>query len=159
MNLFNEEVVEVLKKKYFEFLSTTEEESLRKDLQKFTVVVLLKMEHMSHIIFKTYSIAQVANLPQSEFTMDKMKTVRVYYELLDHLLFLPEKCIRFLNLKECAVYQLNNILKYIGSKYMMKRSVSGWTIYDYTLNSLKDLFSEANNMVWGSWTLFKNYYY
>lgn len=96
---------------------------------------------MIHIIYKVNGISAIANLPQNEFTRDKMRTVRVYYELLDHLIFLPEKCIRFLNLKECAVYQLNNILKYVGGKYMLKRSVSGWTIYDYTIDSLKDLFS------------------
>ena len=60
---------------------------------------------------------------------------------MDHMLFIPKKCIKYLSLKNCAYYELYNILRYLSSKYLMRRSVSGWMMYDYLKSSMKDLFS------------------
>ncbi len=135
------------------------ENKVRKDIRDFTVILIMKLKHLMFVIYDHYSISEVLNLPQINILGHKKLLVSIYYEALNNLLFLPRKCIQFLILKRCVYYELNHLIKFLSSKYELKRSLLGWNILDYITNLLRNLFSKANYMVWGNWTLFKNYFY
>lgn len=157
---FEQNVSEIIKNMYFSFEKDLEEESDQKrDIKQFTATLLLKFKHVTFVIFKFHSISEIVNLPQLEVQTQKSLTIKVYFEVLDNMLLIPKSCINFLTLKNCAFFQANNALKYVASKYMLKRSVSGWRVFDYLSSLFKHLFSKANKLVWGNWTLFKNYFY
>lgn len=51
------------------------------------------------------------------------------------------------------------MISHISSKYMLKRSIAGWGVFDYIMDNFRYLYKKADNMVWSNYTLFKNYYY
>jgi len=54
---------------------------------------------------------------------------------------------------------MNKIIRYLTSKYLLKRSISGWGLFDYFHDTFSYMFTQANSLVWGNFTLFKNYFY
>ena len=86
-------------------------------------------------------------------------TVKVYYEVKDIMSTLPRNCIHFLLIKNCAIFETNKMIAHISSKYMLKRSIAGWGVFDYIMDNFRYLYKKADNMVWSNFTLFKNYYY
>lgn len=74
-------------------------------------------------------------------------------------MIIPKKCVKRLLLKNCTYFNINKVMKYIEGKYKLKRSTGGWSIYRYIIGSLKYMLSYSNDLVWGNYTLYKNYYY
>lgn len=74
-------------------------------------------------------------------------------------MLIPQKCINQFLLKNCVYYQANKILKYLNKKYQMKLKTQGWYIHNYIKGSLKEFFEKGNKMIWGNFTLFKNFFY
>lgn len=157
---FQQNVADIIKKMYGSFQNDlVDGTDQKRDIKQFTATLLLKFKHVTFIIFRFHSISEIVNLPQLEVQTQKSLTIKVYYEILDNMLLIPKSCINFLTLKNCAFFEANKALKYVASKYMLKRSISGWRLFDYLSSLFKHLFSKSNKLVWGNWTLFKNYFY
>ena len=74
-------------------------------------------------------------------------------------MLIPLKCVNKFLLQNCVYLETNNVLKYVNKTYQIKLSTNGWYIHNYMKGALKDMFDKANKMVWGNFTLFKNFYY
>lgn len=158
---FNTEVVEALRARYdlvSKAMRDIDKERLT-DVRDFTATLLLKMKHMEFVAFKYNSITEFVNLSKVMIHYRQPVIVKLYYEVLDNMLMIPKHCVNFLVLKKCAYFETNKLLRHLGSKYMLKRSVGGWGVFDYLQNILKQLYSKANSMVFSNWTIFKAYYY
>lgn len=158
---FQTEVMENIQHSYNFYigqLTTTDKESLI-EIRNFTATLLLKMKHMEHIIFRFHSITEFVNMSKTMIYERDPVMVKLYYEILDNMLTIPKKCVNFLVLKNCALHETNKLLRFIASKYMLKRSNKGWLVFDYTQNVLRHLFSRANDLVFSNWTVFKSYFY
>ena len=49
---------------------------------------------------------------------------------MDMLVLIPLKCKYATNLKECALYEMNANIRNVTDKFFLRRSVSGWFIYE-----------------------------
>lgn len=128
-------------------------------LKHFTAVLLLKMEHHNFLMFHYHSISEYVTLPQSNVYSEHKTTVKVFYEMRDALMLIPRNCVHFLDLRVCALYETNKVIRYIAGKYLLKRSISGWGLLDFITDVLRDMYKKTNSLVWSNWTLFKNYFY
>lgn len=158
---FQTEVIENIQHSYNFYitqLNASDKERLV-EIKHFTAVLLLKMKHMEYIIFRYHSITAFANMSKTMIFERDPIMVKLYYEILDNMLTIPKKCVNYLVLKTCALHETNKMLRYISSKYMLKRSNRGWLVFDYSQSVLKNLFSRANDLVFGNWTVFKAYFY
>ena len=158
---FNTEVVEAIRARY-DLIATNMREADKArltDIRDFTATLLLKMKHMEFVAFKYNSITEFVNLSKVMIHYRQPVIVKLYYEVMDNMLMIPKHCVNFLVLKKCAYFETNKLLRHLGSKYMLKRSVGGWGVFDYLQNILKQLYSKANDMVFSNWTIFKAYYY
>ncbi len=131
----------------------------RVEMKQFTAILLLKMEHHNFLIFFFHSVSEIASLPQANILSEHRTTVKVYYELRDYLVIIPKHCVNFLEIKVCAIYETNKIIRYLSGKYLLKRSISGWGVFDYMTDLLRDLYSKTNDLIWNNFTLFKNYFF
>ena len=158
---FNTQVVEAIRARY-DLVATNMREvdkARLTDIRDFTATLLLKMKHMEFVAFKYNSITEFVNLSKVMIHYRQPVIVKLYYEVMDNMLMIPKHCVNFLVLKKCAYFETNKLLRHLGSKYMLKRSVGGWGVFDYLQNILKQLYSKANDMVFSNWTIFKAYYY
>ena len=158
---FNTEVIEAIRARY-DLIATNMREvdkARLTDIRDFTATLLLKMKHMEFVAFKYNSITEFVNLSKVMIHYRQPVIVKLYYEVMDNMLMIPKHCVNFLVLKKCAYFETNKLLRTLGSKYMLKRSVGGWGVFDYLQNILKQLYSKANDMVFSNWTIFKAYYY
>jgi len=128
-------------------------------LRNFTAALLLKMRHITHVIFHYHKISEFVNLPQMYLSYDARLTIKVYYELLDNLLLVPKTCVNTLVLQNCALHELNKVRRMIAHKYSFHRSTSGWEFVDYLQQLLRGLFARATDQTWATWAAFKHYYY
>lgn len=158
---FNTEVVEALRARFDLVAKAMRDVDKARltDVRDFTATLLLKMKHMEFVAFKYNSITEFVNLSKVMIHYRQPVIVKLYYEVLDNMLMIPKHCVNFLVLKKCAYFETNKLLRHLGSKYMLKRSVGGWGVFDYLQNILKQLYSKANSMVFSNWTIFKAYYY
>lgn len=143
---------------YSHFLKDSDVNKL-KILKHFTAVLLLKMEHHNFLMFQYRSISEYVTLPQANVYSEHKTTVKVYFELRDALMVIPRHCVHFLDLRVCALYETNKVIRYISGKYLLKRSIAGWGLLDFITDVLRDMYKKSNNLVWTNWTLFKNYFY
>lgn len=158
---FQTEVMENIQHSYNFYvaqISATDKERLI-EIRNFTATLLLKMKHMEYIIFRYHSITEFVNMSKTMIYERDPVMVKLYYEILDNMLTIPKKCVNYLVLKNCALHETNKTLRYIASKYMLKRSNKGWLVFDYTQNVLRHLFSKSNDLVFSNWTIFKSYFY
>lgn len=129
-----------------------------RQIKEYTAVLLLKFKHMTFIMFQFHGIAQYANLPQMNYIKSSF-AVKIYYEMLDNMLMLPKSCVNFLLLKSCVIHETTKNLRYITTKYNIKRSTYGWYFLQELSSMMKSLYSKANSQTWEQWNNFKTYYY
>lgn len=72
---------------------------------------------------------------------------------------IPKHCVEMFLLENCTYFQTNKIIGYISKKYGLRTRTGGYGIYSFIKSSIKEMFSQANKMVWGNFTLYKNYFY
>ncbi len=82
------------------------------DFKDFTACLLLKMEMRTETIFKTYTIGAYSTMPVSQFKHQFSDSTKIYYELLDSLLILPNQCDNLIkkDLKDCVRDKANQII-------------------------------------------------
>ena len=159
---FERNIFEKIKEKYNDFtrnLIDKQNLNVLKNAKHFTVTVLLKLKHLNFITFKYKSLYEIININKTEIPVQKKLTVKIYYEILDNYLSLPKNCDDFVNLKHCITFQSQKILKFITSKYMLKRSVSGWTLYEYLDNLFKNVIKNQEEKNWENMKIFKKQFY
>lgn len=159
---FEKDIYSKITEKYQHFtqnLINNDNLNALKNIKHFTVTVLLKLKHLNFIIFKYKSLYEIININKTETPVQKKLSVKIYYEILDNYLSLPKKCEEFSNLKNCINFQSKKILKYITSKYMLQRSVSGWTLYEYLQNLFNNIIENQEEKNWQSMKKFKKQFY
>ena len=130
-----------------------------KDIKEFTAVLLLKFEHFFFIMTKFHALTDYANMDNFQIGFQRNITVKVLQDLNNSLVLIPETCLYFLKLKVCVINETNKILKRISGKYSLKRSTRGWNLFNYIINVIRGIFTDANSMVWSNWNVFKMYYF
>lgn len=143
---------------YVKLLPQTTQLQRVKQIKEYTAVLLLKFKHITFIMFQSHGIAQYANLPQMNYIKSSF-AVKIYYEMLDNMLMLPKSCVNFLLLKSCVIHETTKNLRYITTKYNIKRSTYGWYFLQELSSMMKSLYSKANSQTWEQWNNFKTYYY
>lgn len=132
--------------------------SLRK-VRDFTAQLLLKCRHVIFVTFYYHHISELVNYAPQYFEFDFKRLSKVYHETLDHLMMLPKTCVNFLALKNCAQHEANKVIRYIGVKYSLRRSTSGWEIFDYMKMMIHLLFRSVTPLAYSNWSVFKQVYY
>lgn len=117
------------------------------------------MKHLSFVVFKLKVLSQTFSNPFVEAQNDKRVYVKIYQELFDNLMLIPLKCVDQFLLQNCTYFETNKVLKFLNKKYQIKLRTEGWYVYNYIKGELKEMFDKANKMVWGNFTLFKNFFY
>lgn len=143
---------------YVKYLPQASQQERLKSIKHYTAVLLLKFKHITFIMFQFHGIAQYANMPQMNYVKSSF-AVKIYYEMLDNMLMLPKNCVNFLLLKSCVIHETTKNLRYITTKYNIKRSTYGWYFLLELSSMMKSLYSKANSQTWEQWSNFKNYYY
>lgn len=143
---------------YVKLLPQASQQQRVKTIKEYTAVLLLKFKHITFIMFQYHGIAQYANLPQMNYIKSTF-AVKIYYEMLDNMLMLPKSCVNFLLLKSCVIHETTKNLRYITTKYNIKRSTYGWYFLQELSSMMKSLYSKANSQTWEQWNNFKTYYY
>lgn len=143
---------------YVKLLPQETQQQRVQQIKEYTAVLLLKFKHITFIMFQYHGIAQYANLPQMNYLKSTF-AVKIYYEMLDNMLMLPKSCVNFLLLKSCVVHETTKNLRYITTKYNIKRSTYGWYFLQELSSMMKSLYSKANSQTWEQWGNFKSYYY
>lgn len=143
---------------YVKLLPQETQQQRVRQIKEYTAVLLLKFKHITFIMFQYHGIAQYANLPQMNYLKSSF-AVKIYYEMLDNMLMLPKSCVNFLLLKSCVIHETSKNLRYITTKYNIKRSTYGWYFLQELSSMMKSLYSKANSQTWEQWGNFKTYYY
>jgi hypothetical protein len=130
-----------------------------KDIKDFSATLILKLMHRTFVIFKVNTISQVLNKPLMSYESAYELNTKVFYQLLDNMMLIPRTCANFLVLKSCAHHEAIKVLRYLAGRYKLKRSTTGWVVFDDISAAIKQVFSKANNLVWNNFTTFKMYYY
>lgn len=128
-------------------------------VKDFTATLLLKIEHLNFVMFNYKILSQNVANPFVEGTSNKTFYSQIYQELFDNMVLIPMKCINLFLLKNCVYFHVNKLLKYINKKYQLKLKTQGWYIHNYIKGVLKDFIDNGNKLIWGNFTLFKNYFY
>lgn len=159
ITMFNTQILIRLENVY-KILQTQLGSDIRwKDIKDFSATLILKLMHRTFVIFKVNSISQVVNKPLMSYESGFELNTKVFYQLLDNMMLIPRTCANFLVLKSCAHHEAVKVLRYLAGRYKLKRSTSGWVIFDDISAAVKQVFSKANNLVWNNFTTFKMYYY
>lgn len=143
---------------YVKLLPQETQQNRVRQIKEYTAVLLLKFKHITFIMFQYHGIAQYANLPQMNYLKSSF-AVKIYYEMLDNMLMMPKSCVNFLLLKSCVIHETTKNLRYITTKYNIKRSTYGWYFLQELSSMMKSLYSKANSQTWEQWGNFKSYYY
>jgi len=158
---FKTEIMLRIEREFMNYVTMLPQESQRervRQIKEYTAVMLLKFKHITFIMFQYHGIAQYANMPQMNYIKSTF-AVKIYYEMLDNMLMLPKSCVNFLLLKSCVIHETTKNLRYITTKYNIKRSTYGWYFLLELSAMMKNLYSKANSQTWEQWSNFKNYYY
>lgn len=159
ITMFNTQIL-IRLENVFKILQTQLGTDIRwKDIKDFSATLILKLMHRTFVIFKVNSISQVVNKPLMSYESGYELNTKVFYQLLDNMMLIPRTCANFLVLKSCAHHEAVKVLRYLAGRYKLKRSTSGWVIFDDISAAVKQVFSKANNLVWNNFTTFKMYYY
>lgn len=113
---------------------------------------------MTYIMFQLHGIAQYANYPNQNYST-QAKNIKIYYELLDNMIMIPNTCATVLNIKACAIHESLKNIRYISGKYMLKRSTYGWHFLEDLSAMIKNIFSPATQEMWEEWSLFKSFFF
>ena len=130
-----------------------------KDIRDFSATLILKLMHRTFVIFKVNTISQVVNKPLMSYESGYELNTKVFYQLLDNMMLIPRTCANFLVLKSCAHHEAIKVLRYLAGRYKLKRSTTGWVVFDDISAAMKEVFSKANNLVYNNFETFKMYYY
>lgn len=159
ISLFNTQIL-IRLENIFNILKKLHGNDIRwKDIKDFSATLILKLMHRTFVIFKVNSISQVVNKPLMSYESGYELNTKVFYQLLDNMMLIPRTCANFLVLKSCAHHEAVKVLRYLAGRYKLKRSTSGWVVFDDISAAVKQVFSKANNLVWNNFTTFKMYYY
>lgn len=159
ITMFNSQVLIRLENVY-KILKTQLGTDIRwKSIKDFSATLILKLMHRTFVIFKVNTISQVVNKPLMSYEAGYELNTKVFYQLLDNMMLIPRTCANFLVLKSCAHHEALKVLRYLSGRYKLKRSTTGWVIYDDIAAAVKLIFSKANNLVWNNFNTFKMYYY
>ena len=159
ITMFNSQILIRLENVY-KILKTQLGQDIRwKDIKDFSATLILKLMHRTFVIFKVNTISQVVNKPLMSYEAGYELNTKVFYQLLDNMMLIPRTCANFLVLKSCAHHESLKVLRYLSGRYKLKRSTTGWVIYDDIAAAVKLIFSKANNLVWNNFNTFKMYYY
>jgi len=159
ITMFNSQILIRLENVY-KILKTQLGEDIRwKAIKDFSATLILKLMHRTFVIFKVNTISQVVNKPLMSYEAGYELNTKVFYQLLDNMMLIPRTCANFLVLKSCAHHEALKVLRYLSGRYKLKRSTTGWVIYDDIAAAVKLIFSKANNLVWNNFNTFKMYYY
>lgn len=159
ITMFNSQVLIRLENVY-KILKTQLGTDIRwKSIKDFSATLILKLMHRTFVIFKVNTISQVVNKPLMSYEAGYELNTKVFYQLLDNMMLIPRTCANFLVLKSCAHHEALKVLRYLSGRYKLKRSTTGWVIYDDISAAVKLIFSKANNLVWNNFNTFKMYYY
>ncbi len=130
-----------------------------KDIKDFTAILLLKFSHFFFIMFNFHAIADFATLQNTNVLHQRPSTVMVLNDLMNNMVLIPQICVHFLKLKECAVSETNRILNFLTSKYLLKRSTGGWGMLDYIVDLVRTIYNQSNSLVWSNFNIFKQYFF
>ena len=159
ITMFNSQIL-IRLENVFKILKTQLGSDIRwKDIKDFSATLILKLMHRTFVIFKVNTISQVVNKPLMSYESGYELNTKVFYQLLDNMMLIPRTCANFLVLKSCAHHEAIKVLRYLSGRYKLKRSTTGWVVFDDISAAIKQIFSKANNLVWNNFTTFKMYYY
>lgn len=130
-----------------------------KRIRDFTATFLLKCKHLMYIIFNYHHISEIVNYTRMHFEFDSKRVTKVYNEMLDGLMLIPMTCVNFFALKSCSQHETNRILRYVSLRYHLKRSTSGWEIYDYLKMMMQLLFRNIDDLAFSNWSIYKQAFY
>jgi hypothetical protein len=160
---FNGEVFNQIKgkfKNYFDDLKSGNDSFIFDNIKNYTATLLLKQKHLVHMTFDLDGIINLVDFKDTEIPVAKNLSVKIYYEILDNMITLPKKCENFENLKNCIYLKVNKLRKYITSKYLLKRSVSGWGVLNYISKMFETIIAADQDIDnFASIDKFKNYFY
>jgi hypothetical protein len=162
VNTFENQVVKAIQDQYLEYedmLNGDEDnDRLIINIRNFTATLLLKMKHQTYIIFNLNGISQFVNHQGINY-LHHPTLVKLYYDLYDNLITIPQTCVSFLLLKHCYVYEVTRTFRYLLGKFLLSRSTMGCRFYDIINALVQAVSSKADSTVWDNWGLFKQYYY
>ena len=159
ITMFNSQILIRLENVYKIFKTQLGTDIRWRSIKDFSATLILKLMHRTFVIFKVNTISQVVNKPLMSYEAGYELNTKVFYQLLDNMMLIPRTCANFLVLKSCAHHESLKVLRYISGRYKLKRSTTGWVIYDDIASAVKQIFSKANNLVWNNFNTFKMYYY
>ncbi len=160
LQIFKHEIMRKVKEDYAAYGQRPDvTDANHRNIREFTAIFLLKAKFAGFYIFHIHSIGEYVNLPFINFLWDRTRTTKIYYEVFDNMIRIPSLCINYLIIKTCAYHLVNLMIRYINSKYQLKRSSSGFGLFDYVRDLMGELFSKINSEVWMSWSLFKINYF
>lgn len=136
-----------------------ERPEILKKLTDFTAIILLKMKYRVFIFLYVHNLSEIVNLPNVNNYSEHKTSVRVYHELKDTFMLVPLRCSEFYKLKPCFIYYTNEAIRYLSSKYQLKRSIGGIGVFGYLHDIMIEFFSKPNNLVYRNFTLMKNFFY
>lgn len=139
--------------------SVQDNEHVKTLIKHFTSTLMLKMKYTEHFIFYYNGISLFVNFGRTSIDSLSKITVKIYHHISNSLLLVPKICANILTLKQCALNEINKVLRQVGITYSLKRSTGGWGIFTYLHDNLKHLFSKSDETVFANWTIFKSYYY
>ena len=128
-------------------------------IRDFTVTLLLKAKHFNFIMYNFHRATELLNFNQMFFEFDSARTTKVYNEVLDNMLVIPRFCIKYLVMKYCVLHETNKVLRYVSIKYHLKRSTSGYEIYEYLRLLLHSIISAIDPVSFNNFSAFKQVYY
>ena len=161
INNFNTSInyrIQIEYQNYERYLPEDVEHDSLKQIRDFTAILLLKFKHMTFIMFNFHGIAQYANFPQMNYIKSPF-AIKIYYELLDNMLLVPKTCTVSFQLKNCVLHETHKTLRYLSTKYNVKRSTYGWYYLQELSTMMKALYSKADATVWENWGQLKTYFY
>ncbi len=160
LQIFKHEIMNKIKQDYEGYGKRVDvSDDMHRNIREFTATFLLKGKFAGFYIFHIHSIGEYVNLPFINFLWDRTRTTKIYYEVFDNMIMIPGECINYLIIKTCAYHYVNLMIRYINSKYLLKRSTSGFGLFDYVRDLMGELFSKINSDVWMSWMLFKKNFF
>lgn len=88
-------------------------------------MLLLKLKHIFFIFFNYNDIKEIISADAGLVVPSRSMSVKVYYELMDNMVILPNKCINETNLEKCIYKNANKVFNHVSMKYNLTFSKSG----------------------------------
>lgn len=83
----------------------------------------------------------------------------MFYEFQDHLVVIPSTCTEYLVVSSCVFHETIKAMRFITSKYHLKRSTTGWYFIQVMTSVLKNIYSKATSQVYEQIDNFREYFY